>query len=214
MLHYLHLMYNHHLHLLGNQVDHCFVRIFSSCILCFSICKNSILKNNLKSMIYLIIIIWVVLDLFTKNLAFNSLQEKVNVLWDFLYLQYFENTGIAFSTQIPGLKYLTIFLILAIFYYYFVEKKSINLPLKSKGVPEGGGIWNLVLLDWSFWLILAWAIWNWIERVFNWYVIDFIWVKYFSVFNLADSFITIWAILYLYLMMFPLSLRLKGKNSR
>ena len=150
-------------------------------------------------MFYLIIIIWVFLDLFTKNLAFNGLQEKVNVLWDFLYLQYFENTGIAFSTQIPGLKYLTILLIIWIFYYYFLEKKNIK---------------NKKLLDWSFWLILAWAIWNWIERVFNWYVIDFIWVKYFSVFNLADSFITIWAVIYLYLILQPLSLRLKGKNSR
>ncbi len=139
-------------------------------------------------MLYLIIIIWVVLDLFTKNLAFNSLQDRISILWNFLYLQYFENTGIAFSTQVPGLKYLTIILIIWIFIYYFSERKNTK---------------NNNLLDLSFWLILAWAIWNWIERVFNWYVIDFIWVKYFSVFNLADSFITIWAIIYLYLILKP-----------
>ena len=150
-------------------------------------------------MFYLIIIIWVILDLFTKNLALKYLQDKLNVLWDFLYLQYFENTGIAFSTQIPGLKYLTIVLVIWIFFYYLKERKKNYLPLRAKGVPERGGIWNLFLLDLSFWLILAWAIWNWIERIFYWKVIDFIWVKYFSVFNLADSFITIWAILYLYL---------------
>ena len=136
-------------------------------------------------MLYLIIIIWVVLDLFTKNLAFNSLQDRISILWNFLYLQYFENTGIAFSTQVPGLKYLTIILIIWIFIYYFSERKNTK---------------NNNLLDLSFWLILAWAIWNWIERVFNWYVIDFIWVKYFSVFNLADSFITIWAVIYLYIL--------------
>jgi len=135
-------------------------------------------------MFYLIIIIWVILDLFTKNLALAYLQDKINILWDFLYLQYFENTGIAFSTQIPWLKYFTVFLIIWIFYYYFKEVKNTK---------------NKKLLDLSFWLILAWAIWNWIERIFYWKVIDFIWVKYFSVFNLADSFITIWAILYLYL---------------
>jgi len=135
-------------------------------------------------MFYLIIIFWVILDLFTKNLASIYLQNKVNILWDFLYLQYFENTGIAFSTQIPWLKYLTIILIIGIFYFYFKERKKIK---------------NKKLLDLSFWLILAWAIWNWIERIFYWKVVDFIWVKYFSVFNLADSFITIWAILYLYL---------------
>ena len=152
-------------------------------------------------MFYLIIIIWVILDLFTKNLALKYLQDKINVLWDFLYLQYFENTGVAFSTQIPGLKYLTIVLIIVIFYYYFEERKKINLPLKSKEVSERGGIWNLFLLDLSFWLVLAWAIWNWIERVFNWYVIDFIWVKYFSVFNLADSFIFLGVFIYLLLLL-------------
>ena len=49
----------------------------------------------------------------------------------------------------------------------------------------------------SFWLILGGAIWNWIERVFIGNVVDFIWVKYFSVFNVADSFITLGAILYM-----------------
>jgi len=137
-------------------------------------------------MFYLIIIIWIILDLFTKNLALKYLQDRLNILWDFLYLQYTENSWVAFSTQIPWLKYLTIILIIAIIYYYFSEKKKIK---------------NNNLLDLSFWLILAWAIWNWIERIFNGKVIDFIWVKYFSVFNLADSFITIWAIIYLYILL-------------
>ena len=136
-------------------------------------------------MFYSIIIFWVVLDLFTKNLANIYLQKKINILWDFLSLKYVENTWIAFSTQIPGLKYLTIILIIAIFYYYFLERKK---EKKKK------------LFDLSFWLILAWAIWNWIERIFDSRVIDFISVKYFSVFNLADSFITIWAIIYMYIL--------------
>ena len=133
-------------------------------------------------MFYIIIVIGVILDLFTKNLALNYLQDRVDILWNFLYFKYVENTGIAFSTQIPGLKYLTIILIIGIFYYYFYEKKNIK---------------NKKLLDLSFWLILAWAIWNWIERIFNEKVIDFIGVKYFSVFNLADIYITIWAFIYL-----------------
>jgi len=154
-------------------------------------------------MFYLIIIIWVILDLFTKNLALKYLQDKLNVLWDFLYLQYFENTGIAFSTQIPWLKYLTILLVILIFFYYLKERKTISKSFFLSKRKDLGLSYEkrkyLFLLDLSFWLILAWAIWNWIERILYWKVIDFIWVKYFSVFNLADSFITIWAILYLYL---------------
>ena len=138
---------------------------------------------------YLTIIIWIILDLFTKNLAYIYLQNKINILWYFLFLEYFENTWIAFSIQIPSfiLKILTIILIFWIFYYYFKEEK------KKKNI----------IIDISFWLILAWAIWNWIERIFNNKVIDFIWVKYFSIFNLADSFISIWAVIYLsYLLIF------------
>ncbi len=136
-------------------------------------------------MFYSVIIFWVILDLFTKNLASKFFLKQVNILWDFLGFKYVENTWIAFSTQIFGLKYLTIILIIWIFYYYLLEKS------KQK---------NKKLFDLSFWLILAWAIWNWIERIFNGKVIDFISVKYFSVFNLADSFITIWAIIYMYIL--------------
>ena len=136
-------------------------------------------------MFYIVIIIWVIIDLFTKNLALSHLQEKVDIFWDFLFLKYAENTWVAFSIQISWIKYLTIILIIAVFFYYFSEKKTLK---------------NNYLLDLSFWLILAWAIWNWYERMFNEKVIDFIWVKYFSIFNLADSFMTIWAIMYLYVL--------------
>jgi len=155
-------------------------------------------------MFYIIIIIWVVLDLFTKNLAFKYLQEQVSILSDFLYLAYHENTWIAFSMELPFIKYFTIILIIWIFYYYFLERKQICSPFLLSKRKDSGMSYEkrkyLFLLDLSFWLILAWAIWNWIERIFNEKVIDFIWVKYFSVFNLADSFITIWAIIYLYIL--------------
>lgn len=132
-------------------------------------------------MFYIIIIISLVFDLITKNIALNFLNEKIDIFWNFFYLEYFENTWIAFSMQLPFIKIITIILIIWIFYYYFKEEKKKN----SK------------LVDISFWLILWWAIWNWFERIFNSKVIDFIWVKYFSIFNFADFFISIWAFLYI-----------------
>ena len=162
-------------------------------------------------MFYLIIIIWIIIDLSTKNLALNYLQERVDIFWSFLYLEYVENTGIAFSIQIPTffLKILTISLIIWIFYYYRSERNKLNvIPAKAgiyKNVDTSDWFlpsqeWQAKLLDLSFWLILAWAIWNWVERILEWKVIDFIGVKYFAVFNLADSFITIGAIIYLYVL--------------
>lgn len=139
-------------------------------------------------MFYIILISWISLDLYSKYLANIHLREKINILWNFLYLQCVENSWIAFSIAIPILilKIITIILIFWIFTYYLKEKA------KKKSL----------IIDLSFWLILAWAIWNWIERIFNEKVIDFIWVNYFSVFNLADSFINIWTILYIFSLLY------------
>lgn len=100
-----------------------------------------------------------------------------------MYLKYVENTWIAFSIPLTWLfqKIITIAIIISIFYYY-IKYESIK---KNK------------LIDLSFWLILAWALANAYERIFNWVVTDFIWLQYFAIFNLADSFISIWVIIYL-----------------
>lgn len=134
-------------------------------------------------MLYIIIVFLVFIDLITKKIAFWELELPHNIIWDFFYLKYVENPWIAFSIPLTWiiLKIITIVFIIAIFYYYFTEEKKKNN----------------YLVDTSFAFILWWAIGNWYERVFNWKVIDFLWVKYFSVFNLADVFITIWVFLYL-----------------
>jgi signal peptidase II len=129
---------------------------------------------------YISLIISLIIDLSTKYVAFSHLNGKIEIIWSYFYFQYFENTWIAFSMQLPYIKVITIILILWIFYYYFKEER------KNKNK----------IIDLSFWLILWWAIWNGIERVINSKVIDFIWIKNFSIFNMADIFITIWAIIY------------------
>jgi len=138
-------------------------------------------------MFYIILLSALVIDIVSKHIANTYLSEQISIIWNYIYLKFIENTGIAFSIQVPSilLKILTISLIIWIFYYYKIEKKKI--------------VEKNTMLDISFWLILAWAIWNAIERIFNEKVVDFIWVKYFAVFNLADTFITIWAILYIYI---------------
>lgn len=129
-------------------------------------------------------IIWLVaLDLITKYLAKINLQETKNLVGDFLYLKYTENIGIAFSIPVTGLflKILTIAIICVLFWYYFTEEKKKNDTF----------------INLSFCLIIAWAFWNGYERIFRDKVIDFIGVQYFSVFNFADIYITLWVILYI-----------------
>ncbi len=129
------------------------------------------------------VIVCFFLDLWSKFLANEYLQSRISLLGDFLYLEYTLNSGIAFSIELNQilLKILTISLIIWFFCYYLREER------KNKSV----------YIDFAFGLILAWALWNAVERVTKENVIDFIWVKYFSVFNLADSFITVGAFLYL-----------------
>lgn len=121
------------------------------------------------------------LDLATKYLASNFLSHKINILWNFFSLELFKNTWIAFSFPLSWiiLKLITLTLIFGIIYYYLKEEK------KKKNF----------LVDFAFVLVLAWAVWNGIERILFWQVTDFISVQYFSIFNLADAFITIWGVL-------------------
>ncbi len=149
-------------------------------------------------MFYITLIIWLTLDWATKYIAQDYFTptcllesckiEPISIIWNNIYLDLAYNSGIAFGIKVPLwlLKVGTIALIIWIYYYYKEELKQETNTKKQN------------ILQIAFWLILAWAIWNWVERVFNERVIDFIWVKYFSIFNLADSFISIWALFLLY----------------
>jgi len=134
-------------------------------------------------MFYLFIVWLIALDLFSKYIAKTYFIETYYILKDLIFIKYVENNWIAFSIQLTWLllKILTIIILVIIFWYYIKEeKKKQNLYI------------NL-----SFALILAWWISNWYERIFNNYVIDFLWVKYFAIFNLADIYISIGAFLYM-----------------
>ncbi len=139
-------------------------------------------------MFYYTLIIWLILDFVSKYFSVIYLKNQINIFWDYLFLKQVYNPWIAFWIEVPKslLKIWTITLIIWIFWYYRVELK------KEKNIE------NKNIINFSFWLIISWAIANAYERVFNEKVIDFIWVKYFSIFNLADSFITIWAIILIY----------------
>ena len=139
-------------------------------------------------MFYYTLIIGLILDFITKYLAVTHLKSQINIIWDYLYFKQVYNSWIAFGIQIPFwlLKIWTIVLIIWIYYYYILELKEEKIQKNKK------------IINFSFWLIISGAIWNAYERVFNEKVIDFVWVKYFSIFNMADSFIAIWAIILIY----------------
>lgn len=134
-------------------------------------------------MFYITFILAIITDYLTKNLAANYLKQDILILWDFLKLKFIKNSWIAFSIPITWnlLKIITLILILWISIHYFKYEKI----KKSR------------LNDIAFGLIIWWAIWNAIERIAYWQVIDFISLKYFAIFNFGDIFISIWVIIIL-----------------
>lgn len=111
-----------------------------------------------------------------KYMAEISLTTPVALIGDWVTLKLAYNSGIAFSLPIQGLflQILTLILVFGIIIYYSNTEK----PKKSR------------LLDTGYALLLSGAISHAYERIFIGHVIDFISVKYFAVFNIADIFIT------------------------
>ena len=133
---------------------------------------------------YIITLIVLVLDRITKILVVNFLDNKVvDVIKNVFYLTYVKNEGAAFSILISQRLLLILISILAIiFIYYYVRKH------------------NKTNMGYSF--LMGGIIGNLIDRVVFGFVIDFIGVMigsyHFPIFNIADSFIVVGAILILF----------------
>lgn len=136
------------------------------------------MRNIYFTITTILFLLW---DILTKSIVENNLEERIQILGNFVYFEKVYNTGIAFSIALPSLvlKIMTLVLIFAIIVYYFYERKKTKFGWKD--------VW--------FSLIIGWAIGNGIERIFQWYVVDFIGVQYFAVFNLADTWICLWAMI-------------------
>lgn len=143
----------------------------------------------------IVIVAFVVfLDQFTKYLAAKYLMPvgSYPVIKHFFHLTYVENRGAAFGMlQNKTLFFIVITVVVGIVLIY----SMIKLPENS-------------LYNYTLAMILGGAIGNLIDRVRLGYVVDFIDFKFFpAVFNIADSFIVVGAIILGYLMIFKGGIR-------
>ncbi len=109
------------------------------------------------------------------------LEGRIAILGSWLGLQLAYNTGIAFSIQFPPL--VQIFAIaLAMLLVIWMAVKVAHTPLEQVGfgLIVGGGIANII------------------DRLLDGKVTDMIQIGHFPIFNTADSFITIGAVLLLW----------------
>ena len=123
-------------------------------------------------MLSLIIIFFISLDRFLKFLAINNyFGDGLNIIGEFFKLKFIGNPNIAFSLPLNGqfLNIIIIFIILGLIYnlIYVAVKKSFH---------------QVALLL----IIILGAMSNLLDRLKYGYVIDYLDLSYFTVFNLAD----------------------------
>ncbi|MFN8158005.1 MAG: signal peptidase II [Candidatus Nanopelagicales bacterium] len=144
----------------------------------------------------------VLLDQLTKWLAVRYLegQPPVRIIGDWLALDFLRNPGAAFSF---GTGFTFVFPLIAIAVVVVIVRKSRELGSVAWAIALGG--------------MLGGAVGNLIDRVFRdpgmlqGHVVDFIFVKNFAVFNVADAAITCSAVLMVVLAL--LGIDLNGKKS-
>ena len=153
------------------------------------------MKKQLKklSMFLSIVIVLTGIDQISKFLVTKYLKDgKVIKLFnDIFELLYYENNGAAFGIlKGQQLFFYMITIVILIFIIYYIYRMNLN----KKTYPL---FLNIALLT-------AGALGNFIDRIRLKYVIDFIYFKPidFPVFNIADSYITISCVVFVYLILF------------
>ena len=131
---------------------------------------------------FLLVIILILLDQYTKYLAIINLkeQEAFQILSGVLELNYLENRGAAFGMlQNQKLFFVFIAAIILILILYFLYK----LPDEKK----------YTILHMLLTMIAAGAVGNMIDRIRYDYVVDFIYLVIinFPIFNVADIYVTV-----------------------
>ena len=130
-------------------------------------------------------VFFVVLDRFLKFLAIKQyLNEPISIFGDWFQLDFIPNYFIAFSLPLSGiwLNFLIILLVLIILYYI------IHITWVKKKYDFQAVFLTIILLG---------AISNMLDRIRYGFVIDYLDLEYFTIFNIADALITIGALLVL-----------------
>ncbi len=125
------------------------------------------------------------LDQLTKFMALWFLKPITNIqiLPNIFHLSFVENTGIAFGLFQGHPEILTLLITVSVLCLFICARFFVNQPLSHK-------------LAYSF--ILGGSFGNWVDRLRFEHVIDFLDFRIWPVFNIADSFITMGVIFFVW----------------
>ena len=142
---------------------------------------------------FILFLILVAADQFTKQLAIVSLKGNsgISIIKNVFKLFYLENHGAAFGVfqeqRIP-LLIVTVLVLIFICYIFY------RIPHEIK----------FTAIKWILVILAAGAVGNMIDRIYNGYVVDFLYFELinFPVFNVADCYVVVGAILAVILIIF------------
>ncbi len=147
--------------------------------------KINKLNFNLKQFdfkLYLLVAFFVLLDQFTKFIT-----ENINYnIFDFFKIQFSLNSGSAFGI-FSGFEFYNLFIIL-------LSLVVLVLVHKNKKYFNSSNFHK-----WLYIFIFSGVIGNLLDRILLGSVRDFIYLKYFSIFNFADIYLSVAAILIIYI---------------
>lgn len=139
----------------------------------------------MKKKVYILSIIFLLIDIFTKQLVKNTLNlyDSIPIIPNFFSITYVINDGAAFSILKGELWFFIILgFVLLFFIFYYLQKEKLN-------------IYKTIYYS----LLIAGVLGNLLDRMLYKGVIDFLDFTIFSynapIFNLADTFIVISVIL-------------------
>jgi signal peptidase II len=141
--------------------------------------------KNIQKMtaIYLTVIFFVALDRFLKVFAFANQASEFNLLGEILKFNYKINYYIAFSLPLAGncliILIILVIIILILLCLYYIKRSQLDKAM-------------------ALFLMVAGASSNLFDRLKYGFVIDYIDLKYFTVFNFADIMI-VYGVAYLLL---------------
>ena len=128
----------------------------------------------------------IIIDQLSKILIIKNYHEQIGN--ELIKIEIAENKGIAFGINSGNNKNIIITIIVLIIIINFITNQIDRIDTKT----------NI-----SVSMILAGGVSNLIDRIFRGYVVDFISLKNFAIFNIADIFIVIgWILLRIFIIKF------------
>lgn len=139
---------------------------------------NKILAKIKKYWIFIIIILFILIDQITKNMIIKIIEKKsILIISEFIKLELVKNSGGAFGIGEGNITMfiITNFIVLGVIIRFLITQKD-QMDQKTKIVLS---------------IILAGGFSNLIDRILRGYVVDYVKIGEFPVFNIADCLIVI-----------------------